>query len=119
MTDGYGMIGLPGHSSGSISAHRLAYTLCIGAIPYGMYVLHHCDNPPCVNPAHLFLGTQLDNLHDRDSKKRNGQTKLTEDQVEEIRRRSTAGYGVQVKLAREFGMSAGQICKIVHGVTRH
>jgi hypothetical protein len=45
-------------------AHRIAYTICVGPIPEGMQVLHYCDNPPCINPKHLFLGTVKDNVHD-------------------------------------------------------
>ena len=53
-------------------AHRLAWALAYGDIPTGMLVLHTCDNPPCCNPAHLFLGTQSENMKDKVNKGRQG-----------------------------------------------
>ena len=63
----YGMISVKGKSW---PAHRLSWTLAYGPIPEGMCVCHHCDNPPCVRPDHLFLGTRADNNRDRDQKGR-------------------------------------------------
>lgn len=68
--DGYGRFGV---GAGRVAlAHRVAWTLAHGEIPEGVCVLHHCDNPPCVEagPGHLFLGSQADNVADRDAKGR-------------------------------------------------
>lgn len=58
------------HSGKTLYTHRVSWELTNGAIPDGLCVLHECDNPACVNPSHLFLGTQLDNIRDRHNKKR-------------------------------------------------
>lgn len=67
---GYGRLSILGNKV--ILAHRLAYQLQFGAISVGLYVCHHCDNPSCVNPSHLFLGTQLENMQDMKRKLRLG-----------------------------------------------
>jgi hypothetical protein len=106
-----------------VPAHRLSYEMAFGKIPVGMLICHSCDNPICVNPAHLFCGTQSDNLVDCVAKGRhryilpmiNGErissAKLTEAQVRIIRSRLRAGAKISA-LAKEFTMSKRTICDI-------
>jgi hypothetical protein len=109
-------------------AHRFAYKLTRNDIPEKMKVCHTCDNPPCCNPKHLFLGTQKDNTMDRDRKGRNvnyrgsqhGSSILTEEQAKEalkLRRpgKKRAKKGEVKKLAEEFGVSKSTISMIVMG----
>lgn len=72
-TAGYGAISVSGKKEG---AHRVAYELFVGPIGEGLCVLHTCDNPPCVNPEHLFLGTLVENNRDRDAKGRHGESRV-------------------------------------------
>jgi hypothetical protein len=88
-------------------AHRAAWILFVGPIPTGLGVCHHCDNRRCVNPSHLFLGTQVDNMLDASRKgrirkgERSTTAKLTEADVRRIR--SMTGYHKDI--AAEFGVS--------------
>lgn len=112
-------------NQGMRPAHRVSYLLEHGAIPEGRpLVLHTCDNPPCCNPAHLYAGTQLDNMHDKVQRGRcrggspglkgekHGRAKLTEAQVREMRRRAAAGE-TRVHLAACYGVSPSTVDAIV------
>jgi HNH endonuclease len=113
-TNGYGQFWLNGTTVG---AHRFSYKLAKGPLPEGQFVCHRCDNPPCVNPDHLFAGTATDNAQDRATKGRSGDQPLRillPGDVAEIRLRY-AGKGVTQKaLATEYGVSQGHISDIVN-----
>jgi len=122
---GYGMIS-PGDGGSKRLAHRMSWQLANGTIPVGLCVLHKCDNPPCVNPSHLFLGTYQDNAIDKVAKgravynpaigERHPQAVYTEAEVVELRRRLAAGERVRV-LAREIGRPASGIRRIREGTS--
>lgn len=100
--------------------YRLSFAAFNGDIPAGIYVLHHCDTPQCVNPAHLFLGTAQANMDDKYRKGRgrhlrgeaSGNSKLTADRVRAIRVRAGSG-DVYSRLAEDFGVSTSAIHQIV------
>lgn len=102
-------------------AHRISWTINVGPIPNGICVLHRCDNPRCVNPEHLFLGTQTDNLDDCTSKgrrpagERNGASKLTLSQVKEIR--ALRESETQDSIALRYGVSRRAIGFVLSNAT--
>lgn len=114
---GYGVIR-------GLAAHRLSWQIHRGEIGPGLCVCHVCDNPSCVNPEHLFLGTVTDNNHDRHAKgrtklppqkgERNPQSKLTTAQVESIR--SLRGVLPQAAVARLYGITQGCVSQIQIGI---
>lgn len=116
-TRNYGVMRIGQDGPGSrVSAHRLAWELFNGVIHNGLCVLHRCDVPQCVNPAHLFLGTVLDNNTDRTTKGRSGaargehhpSAKLTNEQVIEIR----GMRGSLSSIARKFCVDKMLISRI-------
>jgi hypothetical protein len=114
--DGYGRVQL---AWWGFVAHRVAWVIASGSeIPDDLQVLHRCDNPPCCNPAHLWVGTCADNMHDKKAKGRNcrgetgGNAKLTDAQALDIRRRYASGER-QIDLAKEFNVSNSVISRIV------
>jgi hypothetical protein len=129
--DGYPVLHFRGRKM-----HRVSYTVFIGPIPIGLQVLHHCDTPICVNPEHLFLGTNADNVADKVRKgrqsrlygKRNGMFgskrigegsahhKLKEAQVREIHTLATQGLS-RSKIAQNIGCCDSNVDKILHGDT--
>ena len=116
--DGYGVIGRGGRGTGNERAHRLSWILHYGEIPDGLFVCHKCDNRGCVNPEHLFLGDAKDNSHDCRDKERNarGETtysKLTVEQVIEIRARAAAGES-QRRIARDYPVGHSMVGFIVN-----
>lgn len=104
-----------GRYPGGRLAHRVAWELCFGPVPKNTKVCHKCDVPLCVNPDHLFLGTQADNVADMVKKDRHAKHKLTEEQAFEIRRRYGAGNIRQRDLADEFGVCQQLVGNIVNG----
>lgn len=105
----------------TVRAHRYAYELAYGSIPDGLLVCHRCDTPLCVRPDHLFLGTQSDNVKDMHSKgrggeadvkgERNGQAKVTAEDVRQIRTRFAAGES-PTAIAREYGLTPPSVYDI-------
>lgn len=113
---GYGMTNWQNHQ---IRAHRLAWLLTYGD-PGDLWVLHRCDNPPCCNPAHLFLGTAADNAADRDAKSRgarlfgenNPRARITSQDVQRMRQLRAEGALLR-ELADLFGVDRRQVGRIV------
>jgi len=111
---GYGRIWWNGQLH---QAHRISYEVNIGPIPAGKHVLHRCDNPPCVNPEHLFVGTNMDNVQDKIVKGRQhrgettGTSKLKEEQVRAIKADTRSNTAV----ARAYGVVKSLISEIRSG----
>jgi hypothetical protein len=124
---GYGMLSVAGATQ---RAHRFSWVLTRGPIPKGIQVLHHCDNPGCVNPAHLWLGTNADNVHDKMIKHResrgeaHGRTcripkqthhpkKLTAEKVLQIRALYAEGGITMPDIARRYNINDGTVYQII------
>jgi len=125
--DGYGLISSGGHDGINLKAHRVSYLINIGPIPEGLSILHRCDVRCCVNPHHLFSGTQSENLLDMFAKGRargkqlggmpgeeNGRAKLTIANIKDIRELLEKKHFLIKEIAASFGVSATQISRICH-----
>lgn len=117
-SDGYGRFG-------SVRAHRVAMTTQHGGLTSRQHVLHLCDNPGCVNPDHLIIGDQADNMRQKAARGRSHQmvgemspnAKLNWSKVRLIRKEYAAGMKSQASLAREYGVSQGTISSVVRRKT--
>jgi len=112
-TNGYGLFRIKPSPKQPASAHRVSYEMKHGPIPQGFCVLHACDKPLCVNPSHLFLGTQADNMRDMANKGRSAKAPLSESQVLELRAKHATGKYRRVELADEYGISPTAVRYIV------
>lgn len=123
---GYGKVGYSGRQFG---AHRCSYEFAYGKLPDGLFVCHHCDNPPCVNPLHLYAGRPKDNTADMYRRGRagllgaegsaNSHAVLTETEVVDIRTSFAAG-GSTRELADKYAVTTSAINDVVRGTTwRH
>lgn len=116
--EGYGRLRVLGTF---LKAHRVAYELSTGQDPAGLVVCHTCDNPPCCNPAHLFLGTVADNQRDMVEKGRgrngehNGRAKITREIADAIRAAYAAGGVTQQALAFRYGINQSHVSAIIRG----
>jgi len=112
-----------------LKSHRMAWEIYIGKIPHNLFVLHKCDNRSCVNPDHLFLGTNVDNMKDMVKKGRskifseihsgegNIHAKLKEKNIEEIRKMCKSGKYTRSYIAEKFNISSNHVFRISHNLS--
>jgi hypothetical protein len=120
--DGYGRFSM---NRKNVLAHRVSYQIYNGEIPTGMIVIHSCDNRGCVNPQHLRLGTQRENVFDMVSKGRNGDhsgekcgmSKLTWYDVNQIRLMSASGSYISEEIGKKFNVCGSTIRRIIRNET--
>lgn len=117
--DGYGLVQASRPSTATLRAHRIAWQLHYGEHPRDRLICHSCDNPGCVRPDHLFVGSPAENTRDAASKgrmargERNAAARLGPEQVKALRKEYRAGGVSQVSLGRKYGISQSQVSVIV------
>lgn len=111
--DGYGISWFNNRTQ---KAHRVAWQMVNGPIPRGVHICHTCDNPGCVNPAHLFAGTHADNMRDM-ARKCRGQSKLTMKEAREIRMIYATGKFYPREIGKHYGLSTSNIREILSNRT--
>jgi hypothetical protein len=117
--DGYGKFWINGET---LRAHRVVFTMMFGKVPNGLCVCHVCDNPGCVNPAHLWAGTTNDNNVDKGEKNRapfginHGRHKLPVEKVRRIMELKAKGIGPS-EIGRQVGLSVGHVSNVYYGKT--
>lgn len=118
---GYGKLYSGGPDGTTVRANRVSWELHFGPIPKGKHVLHECDNPSCVRPSHLFLGSHLQNMQDRDKKNRriaikgenHVMAKLCDEDIRTIRQLGNNKIG-QRKIGKQFKVSQRTVWRIIH-----
>lgn len=118
--DSYGVGYVP--DLGATSAHRIAYILTYGYIPYGLYILHKCDSPSCCNPLHLYAGTQGQNMADREARYIGSSVmgrpkKIKQDEFDNIKSLYNLGNNQKV-IASIYNTDQGTISRIVNNTIR-
>lgn len=117
-SEGYGQVSYLGRT---VRVARLVFSVCVGDIPYGSVVRHACDNPSCINPEHLLIGSQRENIKDKVERgrqarrERHPMCKLTEEKVAEIKVALSEGTRNQSRLGRKYGVSQSTIWCIANG----
>ena len=113
---GYGRLKINGENVG---AHRISWEIHNGSIPHGMYILHKCDNRRCVNPNHLYLGTQSDNISDREYRgptTHGRPSRLGPEGIKKLRRLWKSGEYKQWQLAKMFDISKGYTSALINHI---
>lgn len=115
--DGYGKFWFDGKQ---IQAHRMSYSLFVGDIPDGLFVLHKCDNRKCVNPEHLYLGTASDNCKDKVERYKGmwGRMKIPYEDVIKCREMYYKLGKTQQEIANHFGIHQTQVSRYIRNKQR-